>query len=60
MFSEAELTCQKDGGGTVAQPTTQLQVSYKLTELFSTFLSLRHTNFERKFGGTLRGKKETK
>jgi hypothetical protein len=27
---------------------------------FSTFLSLWHTYFERKFGGTLKGKKEIK
>jgi hypothetical protein len=31
-----------------------------LGQWFSTFLSLRHTNFDRKFGGTLKRKKGPK
>ncbi len=32
----------------------------KIGQWFSTLFSLQHTNFEKKFGGTLKGKKRTK
>jgi hypothetical protein len=42
-------------------PTQYLsQTVFALEQWFSTFLSLWHTNFKRKFGDTLKGKKDPK